>query len=211
MEIETFLSKLLILLRTKELPREGYIQYGMKRNDTDTIAAHTFGVGIIAYFLAKYLQQNHIKIDLKKVLEFALLHDTGESVTGDFGVFVKDMLGRENFDLMESNACKWLYSELDFGQEILEVMKEYEDRTSLESRIVKCADHIDAVITIWVTPSIERKKSLQFHTGESILQGMIHESCGNLMVDLYKKLFEICSSTEPEDHKTFVLDSKYLN
>lgn len=210
MNSKTFLSKLLILLRTKELPREGYIQYGMKRNDTDTIAAHTFGVGIISYFLAKYLQQEGVEVDIKKVLEFALLHDTGESVTGDFGVFVKDMLGRENFDLMEKNARDWLFSDLDFGDELLEIMEEYEDRTSLESRIVKCADHIDAIITIWVTPSIERKKSLQFHTGSGVLEKMKHEKCGDLMVGLYKDLYDFCWDTEPEDHDTFVLDEKYL-
>ena len=142
--LKKILKVFLTLQWAKELPRQGFIAMGFKRNEADSVAAHSFSTGILAYFLAKQLQKEGVKIDAEKVLKMGLLHDVGETIVGDVGTFVKGMAGG-GFKNIEEEGVKALVEGLDWGKETIELVEEYNQRETLEARVVKAADNLDAL------------------------------------------------------------------
>ncbi len=143
-ELKKILKVFLTLQWAKELPRQGFIAMGFKRNEADSVAAHSFSTGLLAYFLAKQLQKEGIKIDAEKVLKMGLLHDVGETIVGDVGTFVKGMAGGV-FKNIEEEGVKALVDGIDSKDEIIKLVEEYNRRISLEARVVKAADNLDAL------------------------------------------------------------------
>lgn len=143
-DLKKILKVFLTLQWAKELPRQGFIALGFKRNEADSVAAHSFTTSLLSYFLAKQLQKEGIKIDAEKALKMGLVHDVGETIVGDVGTFVKGMAGGA-FKNIEEEGVKTLVGDLDSKEEILSLVSEYNDRTSLEARVVKAADNLDAL------------------------------------------------------------------
>ena len=73
-----------------------------------------------------------------------LFHDIGETIVGDVGTFVKGMAGGVFKDI-EKEGVKTLVEGLDSEEEIVGLIEEYNKRESLEARIVKAADNLDAL------------------------------------------------------------------
>lgn len=143
-DLKKILKVFLTLQWAKELPRQGFIAMGFKRNEADSVAAHSFSTCILAYFLAKQLQKEGEKIDPEKTLKMALFHDVGETIVGDVGTFVKNMAGGV-FKNIEEEGVRALVGELDSREEIIKLVEEYNDRKSIEARVVKSADNLDAL------------------------------------------------------------------
>jgi len=143
-DLKKILKVFLTLQWTKELPRQGFIAMGFKRNEADSVAAHSFSTALLAYFFAKQLQKEGEKIDADKVLKMGLVHDIGETIVGDVGTFVKGMAGGVFKDI-EEEGVRALVSELDSKEEIMQLISEYNGRKTLEARVVKVADNLDAL------------------------------------------------------------------
>jgi len=143
-DLRKILKVFLTLQWAKELPRQGFIALGFKRNEADSVAAHSFTTSLLSYFLAKQLQKEGVKIDAEKALKMGLLHDVGETIVGDVGTFVKGMAGGVFKDI-EKEGVKALVEGLDFKDEIIDLVSEYSDRKTLEARVVKAADNLDAL------------------------------------------------------------------
>lgn len=143
-DLKKILKVFLTLQWAKELPRQGFIAMGFKRNEADSVAAHSFSTALLSYFLAKQLQKEGARLDCEKVLKMALVHDIGETIVGDVGTFVKGMAGGV-FKNIEEEGVKALVEGLDSKDEIIELVSEYNGRKSLEARVVKAADNLDAL------------------------------------------------------------------
>lgn len=143
-DLKKILKVFLTLQWTKELPRQGFIAMGFKRNEADSVAAHSFSTSLLAYFLAKQLKKEGVKIDCDKVLKMGLVHDIGETIVGDVGTFVKGM-AKGVFKNIEEEGVKALVSGLDSKDEIIKLVEEYNGRETLEARVVKVADNLDAL------------------------------------------------------------------
>lgn len=143
-DLKKILKVFLTLQWAKELPRQGFITMGFKRDEADSVAAHSFSTALLAYFLAKQLQNSGKKIDPDKCLKMGLIHDTGETIVGDVGTFVKSMAGGV-FSKIEEEGVRALFGELDCKDEMIELITEYNERKTLEARIVKAADNLDAL------------------------------------------------------------------
>jgi len=152
------LSKVLEAFRTlhrlKHLPRQGVIQFGFKRNETDCIAAHSFMVAWIALVLAKELEALGGDINVESVLETALVHDWGEAVFGDVGTIAKQALGDKLRDV-EKEAFACLVGKLKAKDKTTEAFDAYEDKCKNPRiwAIVKFADAFDPWLQALVTPS----------------------------------------------------------
>lgn len=98
----------------------------------ETVAEHSF-------FVATYVMELYktYKFDLNKAVQMALIHDFAESYIGDITLSTKTMCP----ELVEavSNAEKEVMFQ-NFPSFIYELYREYEQRTSVESLIVKLAD-----------------------------------------------------------------------
>jgi putative hydrolase of HD superfamily len=135
--------------------------------DFANVAEHSFRVAWIAMVLAKHEKAK----DIQKVTLIALLHDIGESRTGDVNYLYRCYTKRD-----EKKAFRDIFEKTSLSGDIKNIIKEYEDRKSLESKIVKDADILDVELelaeqrskgnsigTIWLN---ERDKNFrtQLHT-----------------------------------------------
>ncbi len=81
------LTKLFCLLQiTRSQPQYGYALAGIKKQDLSDLAQHHYLVAFIAWQLAVGVKSRGAKIDVQKVLEFALIHDLGELFGGDIAM-----------------------------------------------------------------------------------------------------------------------------
>ncbi len=102
--------------------------------DTANVAEHSFRVAWIALLLAAHEGVG----DSGKIVKMALVHDLGESRTGDVNQ-VQSIYVQADDDA----AMRDIFAETPLAGEMLALWDEYEQRESIESRIVKDADNLD--------------------------------------------------------------------
>lgn len=142
--LKKILKVFLTLQWAKELPRQGFIALGFKRNEADSVAAHSWSTAMLVYLLATELKKNGEKIDVDKAVKMALFHDMAETIVGDVGTFVKGM-AKGAFAPIEEEGLKWLVNDLPHKKEIIDLVEEYMERKTLEARLCKVADNLDAL------------------------------------------------------------------
>ena len=142
--LKKILKVFLTLQWAKELPRQGFIALGFKRNEADSVAAHSWTCAMLTYFLATELKKNGQKINIDKAIKMALFHDMAETIVGDVGTFVKGM-AKGAFAPIEEEGLRWLVGGLPTEKEIISLVSEYSQRKTLEARLVKLADNLDAL------------------------------------------------------------------
>lgn len=142
--LKKILKVFLTLQWAKELPRQGFIALGFKRNEADSVAAHSWTTAMLTYMLAQEMVKDGAKVDVNQAVKMALFHDMAETIVGDVGTFVKGMAGGA-FAPIEEEGLKWLVADLPQNQEITLLVHEYMQRKTLEARLVKVADNLDAL------------------------------------------------------------------
>ena len=142
--LKKILKVFLTLQWAKELPRQGFIALGFKRNEADSVAAHSWTTAMLTYFLATEIKKNGQKVDVDKAIKMALFHDMAETIVGDVGTFVKGM-AKGAFAPIEEEGLRWLVGGLPTEKEIVSLVSEYSQRKTLEARLVKVADNLDAL------------------------------------------------------------------
>ena len=138
------LNALIELQRLKRLDRTGWVLRGFA-NGTESVAAHSFGVGVAAMLLADELRAQGVSIDVEKVLRIALLHDWAEARVGDMPRTATLYFGAEARKQAETAAFRDLTESLN-GAQYANLYHEYEERNTLEARLVKAADVIDLLV-----------------------------------------------------------------
>jgi len=138
------LNALIELQRLKRLDRTGWVLRGFA-NGTESVAAHSFGVGVAAMLLADELRAQGVSIDVEKVLRIALLHDWAEARVGDMPRTATLYFGAESRKQAETAAFRDLTESLN-GTQYANLYHEYEERNTLEARLVKAADVIDLLV-----------------------------------------------------------------
>lgn len=124
-----------------DMPRSHVRNLG--NNTPDTIASHCYQVSVIAYCLARMEGLSH-EVGLK-AMAMGTLHDLAEARTGDM-----DFVAKNYVKVDEAKAMSDQFAGLPFGQDLLEMMGEYEARESLEAKCVKDADILAQMYVEWV-------------------------------------------------------------
>jgi len=140
------LTTLVELQRLKGLDRTGWSLRGLP-NGTESVAAHSFGVGVTAMLLADEFIAQGVSVDVEKVLRMALLHDWAEARMGDMPRTATEYFGSEVRKRAESAAFRDIISDLgNGGSDYAGLYDDYEMRGSLEAHLVKAADVIDLLV-----------------------------------------------------------------
>ncbi|MEX2721328.1 MAG: HD family hydrolase [Candidatus Wukongarchaeota archaeon] len=145
---------LLKIGRLKRYPRMGWIVSGVNLAEIETVGAHSFRTALIALILSmreKELSRN--EIDIRRVLEMALLHDFSEAVLQDIDRRVIPYFGEE-FKQLKKRAEKRAVEEIisSMGDHVetkrafLGVIEDYMLEKSKESKIVQVADRLEVLI-----------------------------------------------------------------
>ena len=109
------------------------------------MAAHSFGVAVVAMLLADECRARGVELNVERVVRLALLHDLAESRTGDMPRTMALYYGAEARRRAEGAAFADLIAGLGEEQkeEYEKLHAEYEERASVEARLVKAADVVD--------------------------------------------------------------------
>ncbi|HQR34555.1 MAG TPA: HD family hydrolase [Blastocatellia bacterium] len=133
------------VMRLKAVPRTGWLLRGVR--DVESVADHSFGVAFTAMLLTDQAQRQGLEPNIEKVLRMALLHDLTEARTGDLPNTIKRYFDKEALHAAGEQIADEMLSGLGaIGEEYLLLLQEYEERISLESRIVKAADKLDLLL-----------------------------------------------------------------
>ena len=111
------------------------------------MAAHSFGVGVTAMLLADEVKARGLEVDCERVLRMALLHDWAETRVGDMPRTATEYFGAEVRKTAETRAFADIVGDLNTGgSQYKALYQDYEQRDSLEARLVKAADVIDLLV-----------------------------------------------------------------
>lgn len=102
--------------------------------DFANLAEHSLRVAWISLVIAKNENVNNTE----KIIKMAIVHDVTESRTGDV-----HYLSRQYTKRYENEAAKDIFKNTVLEKEFINLWNEYEERKSIEAKIVKDADNID--------------------------------------------------------------------
>src|SRR5207248_5433133 len=149
------LSTLIELQRLKGLGRTGWMLRGIAAG-AESVADHSYGVAVAAMLLGDEVMARGVQVNMERVLRTALLHDWAEARVGDLPRTATAYFGAEARKGAESAAFKEIVSRLEtsaVAEKYSALHEDYEERESLEARLVKAADVIDLLVQ---TLSFER-------------------------------------------------------
>jgi putative hydrolase of HD superfamily len=140
------LGTLIELERLKRLDRTGWVLRGFP-NGTESVAAHSFGVSVTAMLLADELVRQGVSVNVEKVLRLGLLHDWAEARVGDMPRTATMYFGSDARRQAETAAFRDITEAIDKSDALYaNLYHEYEERKTLEARLVKAADVIDLLV-----------------------------------------------------------------
>lgn len=132
-KIAEFLFEAGMLSKT---PRTGYRFLGTGRQ---SVAEHLFRTAVIGYVLSRLVPS----ADIKKVLTMCLLHDFAEARTGDQNYVYKKYVAVD-----EGRAVEDLTAGLPFGNEIREVIAEFNEQKTREALLAHDADQLELLVQL---------------------------------------------------------------
>ena len=154
MDVWLVIDFLLKIGRLKRYPRTGWIVSGINLAEIETVGAHSFRTALIALILSM-MEKEQLKneIDIRRVLEIALLHDFSEAVLQDIDRRIIPYFGKEFKQLKkqaEKRAVEEIISSIGDHAEIKlffsEVIEDYMLEKSKESKIVQVADRLEVLV-----------------------------------------------------------------
>ena len=136
MEPRALLEALHVAERLKDATRHCYTSGGRH----ESVAEHSWRITLMAYFV----KDEFPEADMDKVIRMCLIHDIGECFTGDIPSFLKTQADE---DTEERLLFAWVDSLPEpFCTEMRALYEEMAARETLEARIYKAMDSMEAVI-----------------------------------------------------------------
>lgn len=120
----------------KRTPRSGYQFLGSGR---ESVAEHCFRTTVIGYVLSLH----KTGVDSNRTILLCLLHDLHEARTGDLNYVNKRYVHAD-----EEAALEDMASDLPFGDDIVELIREFNAGESPEARLARDADQLDLILAL---------------------------------------------------------------
>lgn len=136
MEQQKFLDTLAVSARLKDTTRHCYTAKGRH----ESVAEHTCQMALMAFFL----RDEFPEVDMDKVIRMCLIHDLGESFTGDIPTFMKTTADEGKEDDLLARWVDTLPS--PYREEMAALYAEMAARETIEAKLYKALDGLEAVI-----------------------------------------------------------------
>jgi putative hydrolase of HD superfamily len=156
-----FLDILHIAEKLKDTPR--HCTTSNRRRES--VAEHSWRVSLMAMLLKKEFPD----ADMDRVVRMCLIHDLGECFTGDIPTFVKTDADRETEDILLDRWVSSMPGEV--GSELEELYAEMNAQQTIEAKIFKALDKLEALIQhnespldTWSENEYELNKTYAFDT-----------------------------------------------
>ena len=136
MEAAALLQALHTAERLKDATRHCYTSEGRH----ESVAEHSWRISLMAYWISDEFPE----ADMNKVLRMCLIHDLGEAFTGDIPTFLKTSSDEKREDEL---LAEWVSTlPQPFREEMAALYREMNERKTLEARIFKAMDSLEALI-----------------------------------------------------------------
>ena len=136
MEPRQLLDILAVAERLKDATRHCYTSGGRH----ESVAEHCWMMTLMAFLM----KEKFPEADMDKVIRMCIIHDLGEAFTGDIPVFNKTAADEEK---EENLLYGWVRSlPKEKADEMMALYREMEERKTLEARIYKTIDGLEAVV-----------------------------------------------------------------
>jgi putative hydrolase of HD superfamily len=145
LEGDPVLQLLLHANQLKRIPRTGWVMRGVV--DAESVSDHTFGVAFVSLVLAQLMD---CSIDTAKLLTMALIHDLPEAVLSDIPSPTLRHITLDVKRAAEEEVLKTLVDALPQREKWRAWWREFEERASVEAKIVHDADRIEMLIQAFV-------------------------------------------------------------
>ena len=134
---EELLAFLRLAARLKGTPRHCRTTAGTE----ESVAAHAWRLALLAWLL----QDEQPDVDMRRVMELALVHDLGEAATGDIPSFLKT----PDHERTERDALSGIAALLPAprGTALQALFDEWEEQQTREARFCRALDKLEAVIS----------------------------------------------------------------
>ena len=140
MDARTLLGALAAAERLKDATRHCYTSGGRH----ESVAEHSWRAALMALLMKDELEKEFPKADMDKVIKMCVIHDLGEAFTGDIPTFVKTDDDRKAEDILLENWLETLPGRA--AGEMKELFREMNERKTVEARIFKAIDGLEALI-----------------------------------------------------------------
>jgi putative hydrolase of HD superfamily len=154
--------------------------------DFANLADHHLRVIWTALTIAKYE-----KADANKVMKMALVHDIAESRTGDV-----DYLSRQYVERNSELGLEDMVKDISLEKELLDLQKEYEERKTLEAKIVKDADNLD------IDFELQEQKVRGFHLEKTWQEQRQYVYEKKLYTKTARRIWKSIQKSNPHDWHT---------
>lgn len=134
---------------TKQVPRYGWTTVGLAHEEIDTLAEHHFMVAMMTFLLTADMEMRGMKIDVRRAITMALVHDLGEVFGGD----IATPLGLVNPEIkqaariIEGEAINFLGQMLkneSLRKQFQALCDEEREQKTDEAKVVKMVDRLEA-------------------------------------------------------------------
>ena len=156
MKARELLEALQIAERLKDATRHCYTKNGRH----ESVAEHSWMMTLMAYFM----KDEFPKVDMDKVIRMCIIHDLGECFTGDIPTFDKTKAHEENEENLLHSWVRTLPE--NFTNEMIALYEEMAERKTIESKIYKAIDGLEALIqhnisdlSTWIPKEYELNKT----------------------------------------------------
>ena len=133
-------TKLLEALRTAECLKDATRHCYTSGGRRESVAEHSWRITLMAYWVSDEFPE----ADLEKLMKMCLIHDLGEAFTGDIPTFDKTEADEQKEGALLNEWVRSLPQ--PFADEMKALYQEMEERKTLEARIYKALDNLEALI-----------------------------------------------------------------
>lgn len=156
MDPRTLIDIMNVAERLKDTTRHCYTRNGRK----ESVAEHSWMASLMAFFI----RDEFPEADMDKVIKMCIIHDLGEAFTGDIPAFYKT---KENEEKEENLLYSWVKTlPENYATEMIDLYEEMAERKTLEAKIYKAIDNLEAVIqhnisdlSTWIPTEYELNKT----------------------------------------------------
>ena len=140
-KIKNLLKFYLLATELKDKIRSGWKVWNIDRQRVESVAEHIYGTCILAISIDS---QFKLDIDLYKVIIMLVLHEIEEIKIGDLTPF--DKVTKEEKRKIGKQAVEEVLSTIDKKVQYIELIEEFENMKTNESRFAKMCDKLEADI-----------------------------------------------------------------
>lgn len=183
MKTRELLNALDVAERLKDATRHCYTSGGRH----ESVAEHSWRAALMAFFM----KDEFPEADINKVIRMCIIHDLGEAFTGDIPTFNKTAADEEREENLLTGWVKSLPE--DVSSEMLALYAEMEARETVEAKIYKAIDNLEAVIqhnesdlSTWIPREYEM--NLTYGSDKAAFSEYLTELRAEIRADTEKKI-----------------------